>query len=83
MDDSTVQPLSSVKHRQRALIVSLTGERQLQGRLVDMGLHVGSEVEILRPSNGTSGPALVASGETRLALGYGMASQILVAIDPT
>jgi ferrous iron transport protein A len=76
------QPLTCMKPRQKAFIVALTGGREVQDRLVSMGLYVGSEVELICPCTGTDGPAVVATGETRLAIGYGMASSIMVAVDP-
>lgn len=82
MCESTVRPLTSMKPRQKGFIVALNGEIETQNRLVGMGLHIGKEVEILLPCTRDNGPAIVVAGETRLAIGYGMASQIMVAADP-
>lgn len=82
MCESSVRPLTSMKPRQKALIVALNGGIELQNRLVSMGLHIGKEVELLLPCVSGRGPTIVAAGETRLAIGYGMASQIMVAADP-
>lgn len=82
MCEATVRPLTSMKPRQKAVIVQLNGERDLQDRLVSMGLYIGKEVEILFPCTCADDPAIVAAGETRLAIGYGMASYIMVAADP-
>ena len=83
MNESSVRPLTSVKPRQKALIVALSGGSGDQHRLISMGLHVGQEVEILIPCNREDAPAVIAAGETRVAIGHGMASQIMVAADPT
>jgi len=45
-----------------------------------MGLFVGCEVEVLGGGNG--GRMVLATGDTRIALGHGMADKVLVAIDP-
>lgn len=82
MYESNVRPLTSMKPRQKAFIVALNGGVELQNRLVSMGLHVGKEVEILFPCTRFNGPTIVAAGEARLAIGYGMASRIIVAADP-
>lgn len=83
MCEANVRPLTSMKPREKAFIVALNGEMELQRRLVSMGLHVGKEVEILLPCTNVDDPTIVAAGETRVAIGYGMASHILVAGDPT
>ncbi|MFA7382419.1 MAG: transcriptional repressor [Desulfurivibrionaceae bacterium] len=58
-------------------IVSILGGREVQARLSDMGLSVGSCLEIV--SNHSSGPLIVASKGTRLAINAGLARQIMVA----
>jgi len=57
-------------------IVSLAGGRGMHQRLSSMGLSVGSEIEVIR--KGVPGPFLVASGDTRLAIGAGIAHKIMV-----
>ncbi len=64
-----------------ALVVRLAGGHGMQGRLASMGLHVGSQVRLLHAPRG-SGPALVGIGQTRLAIGRGMAERILVSPVP-
>lgn len=81
MNDNTVMSLNQLKPGQKAQVVALAGGRSVQNRLVGMGLNVGCLVEILRSPNGRGGPALVATGGTRLAIGHGMASRIIVAVD--
>lgn len=82
MSESGVRPLTSMKRREKAFIVALNGGTEFQQRLVGMGLHIGKEVELLSPCAHSDDPAVVAAGETRLAIGYGMASRIIVATDP-
>jgi len=58
-------------------IVSIMGGREVQVRLNDMGLAVGSCLEIV--SNHSSGPLIVASKGTRLAINASLAKKIMVA----
>lgn len=81
MDKPLVQPLSRVRRGKKAKVVALTGGQEFQRRLVSMGLNVGCEIEIVR-NGGSGGPTLLAMGETRLAIGHGMISRIMVTIDP-
>jgi Fe2+ transport system protein FeoA len=60
-------------------IVSLSGGRGLQQHLIDIGLGLGSGIEVIK--SGAPGPFLVAVKETRLAIGVGMARKIMVAIE--
>lgn len=64
-----------------ASVIRLAGGHGMQGRLASMGLHVGSRVRLLHAPRG-SGPALVGIGQTRLAIGRGMAERILVSPVP-
>ena len=81
MTEPSSQPLSRLKAGQGATVVALTGGRGFHSRLVSMGLNVGSGVKVIR-SHSLGGPMLIALGQTRLAIGYGMAEKIMVAIDP-
>ena len=81
MTDGTVRSLNQLKPGEKAQVVALAGGRSFQDRLVGMGLNVGSPVELIRSPNGRGGPALVAIGETRLAIGHGMVSKIIVVVD--
>jgi len=71
-------PLTTLASGQTGTVVRLGGGRAMQARLLGMGLYVGSEVHVLKAHRGSHGPTLLAVGETRLALGYGMAERILV-----
>ncbi len=81
MCETNVRPLTGMKPGEKAFIVALNGEMELQRRLVSMGLHIGKEVEILVSCTRVDDPTIVAAGDTRLAIGYGMASHIMVAGD--
>jgi ferrous iron transport protein A len=57
-------------------IVALNGGKGLTTRLTELGLNVGSDVRVVQRQGGG---ILVARGESRIALGGGMAVKILVA----
>jgi len=71
-----LMPLSSLPEGTRARIITLTGGRGLQARLISMGLNPGSEVAVV--NNTGPGPFIIASRGTRIALGFGLARRLLV-----
>ena len=81
MSGDSVKSLDKLRPGEKGMVLALAGGRAFETRLVDMGLNVGSPVELLRAPNSQGGPALVATGETRIAIGQGMASKIIVAVD--
>lgn len=62
-------------------VLALTGGREFQAKLISMGFNVGSKVIVLKTGVGGSG-LLVAAGDTRLAIGNGIAERIVVALNP-
>jgi Fe2+ transport system protein FeoA len=82
MEETGIQPLSLVKAGQKGIVVALTGGREFQNRLVSMGLNVGCELEVVHSGDGRGGPTLVATGESRIAIGHGMLDRIQIAVDP-
>lgn len=81
MSRPQIRPLNRVADGTTVSIVTLRGGREFQTRISSMGLHVGSVVQVLHSGGKTGGPTLVAAGETRLAIGQGMAEHVLVAVD--
>ncbi|MDR1958704.1 MAG: ferrous iron transport protein A [Planctomycetaceae bacterium] len=59
-------------------VVALTGSNELQGRLMGMGLLVGSTVTTLQESDRLGRPILIAVGETRIAVGKEIARTVVV-----
>jgi len=82
MDETRICTLSEVAEGSRVTVVAMRGGRAFQSRLIAMGLKVGSPVTVLRNSPRGQGPTLVAAGESRLAIGHGMAERIMVTADP-
>ena len=76
---TSIVPLALVSSGKKVKIVSIVGGRGLREHLVNMGLDVGSEIEVLK--QGKPGSFLVAVKETRLAIGQGMAQKIMVFLD--
>jgi len=68
-------PLSMAGEDVLMRIHALRAGRGLARRLTDLGLNVGSEIRIVRRQGAG---LLVARGESRIALGAGMAAKILV-----
>ena len=75
-----VLPLSTLRSGNRGTVIALQGGGGFQERITSMGLFVGCEVEVL--GGGDGGRMVLATGETRIALGHGMADKVLVAVDP-
>jgi ferrous iron transport protein A len=68
-------PLMMADEGAHLRIVALHGGKGLTTRLTELGLNVGSEVRVLQRQGGG---LLVARGESRIALGGGMAAKIQV-----
>lgn len=68
-------PLAMAAEGDEVEIFLLRGGKGLEMRLTSLGLNVGSE---LRVSQRQGGSLVVIRGETRLALGAGMAQKIMV-----
>lgn len=69
-------PLALADAGARVRIVTLSGGNGMERRLTEMGLNIGAEI-IVRQREG--GGIVVMRGETRYALGGGMAHRIMVA----
>ncbi len=76
---ASIVPLTMALPGKKMRVVSLSGGRGFQQHLVNMGLDVGSEIEVIH--HGAPGPFLVAVKETRLAIGFGMAQKIMVHVE--
>ncbi len=74
-DAMTTLPLPMLPPQQPARIIEIRAGHRLKERLAGLGLVPGGTVEVLRDNGG---PLLLAIGDTRLALGRGMAHKVLV-----
>ncbi|MCP5277757.1 MAG: ferrous iron transport protein A [Thiobacillus sp.] len=68
-------PLSMADEGDRVRVVALRGGAGLDMRMTEMGLNVGSELTVRQRQGGG---VVVSRGETRFALGGGMAHKIMV-----
>ena len=74
METKTLLPLSLLTEGETGTVVKLNGGRTFQEKMISMGITQGNTVEVL---SGTPGQALlVLIGNTRLALGFGLAHKI-------
>ncbi len=71
-------PLLLAKTGERVVIKEMTGGTIARARLAAMGLRPGDEIEVIK--NDGQGRLILARGATRLALGKGIASKILVSL---
>ena len=76
MNELKTMPLTMVFPGKKVKVISLAGGIGLGKHLADMGLSIGSEIEVF--SRGTPGPFIIGVKETRLAIGFGMARKIIV-----
>jgi len=75
MSGSVNFPLSMADEGARVRVVALRGGAGLDRRMTEMGLNVGSELTVRQRQGGG---VVVSRGETRFALGGGMAHKIMV-----
>ena len=68
-------PLTLAGAGQAVKLIQITGGGCLRRRLTELGLTPGVELKVMRDDGG---PLLLAVRDTRLALGRGMAQQIMV-----
>ena len=69
-------PLAMARTGEKVRIVGLGGGRNLDRRLSDLGLAVGSAIRVVQ--NQMTGPMIVAVHESRVGLGMGMAQKMTV-----
>ena len=74
-----ISSLSRFSHGLHGTVVDVTANTELQGRLMGMGLFVGTRFQLLRSGANTPPvPFLLAIGETRIAIDHEIAETILV-----
>lgn len=76
MNKTRIIPLAMAPSGQKFRVVSIGCGRGLQHKLISMGLGFGKEVEVIR--SGRGGPFLITVGESRIAIGRGIANKIMV-----
>jgi ferrous iron transport protein A len=71
--------LTDVKDGKTGIIISIMSGRHAAKRLADLGLTTGTEIKVLR-KHFFSGPVEIEVSGSRLVLGRGLASKIIVEI---
>lgn len=74
-NNSATYPLAMAVEGEQVTVENLRGSKNLELRLTSLGLNVGSEITISQKQGSN---LVVIRGETRLALGAGMAQKIMV-----
>jgi Fe2+ transport system protein FeoA len=70
--------LSEFPQGESGTIVDMMTDAELQGRLMGMGMFIGTQFKLLQGGLASNKPLLLAIGETRIALGTEIAKTILV-----
>jgi len=73
----SILSVTEVKEGQAGIIVSIRGGRTLTKRLADLGLTPGTEIRIIGRTL-FSGPVQIEVCGSRLVIGEGLASKIMV-----
>jgi Fur family ferric uptake transcriptional regulator len=76
---SPLMPLDSARTGERVIIKEIIGGRAVKGRLASMGFRSGDVLEII--NNEGQGRLIIGHGNTRLAIGRGMATNLIVALE--
>jgi len=71
-----VCPLSMVENGKEVEVLDIRGGFGLYQRLSRMGIYPGTRITVV--NNGRPGPVIIAVGEKRFGLGFGMAHRIFV-----
>lgn len=69
--------LTQMKEGERGRVVDIQGGWGLSRRLDDLGIRIGTEV-VKVSSQIMRGPVTVRAGNTQVAIGFGMASRVIV-----
>ena len=77
---SPLIPLDVAKAGERVVIKEIIGGRGARARLASMGYRPGDVLEVV--SNDGQGRLIVGHGNTRLAIGRGIAAKLIVALEP-
>ena len=80
MSDKKLITLANMRAGQRGKVTQIEGGRGLVGRLTVLGLRPGKTITKVS-SMLMRGPVTIRLGNSRLALGFGMANKIIVMPD--
>ena len=80
MPDGKIVTLREMRTGQRGKVVELQGGHGLVNRLSALGIRPGKKITKVS-SMLMRGPVTIQSGQTRLAIGFGMAGKIIVELE--
>lgn len=75
MKDRSIVPLAFLPVGRDAVIVDMVGGRGLYRKLTDLGFTKGAPLRVIQNDRG---PLIVALGDSRVAIGFGMAQKVMV-----
>jgi len=75
-----MMPLSMAKQGETVVVGEIMGGKDARSRLASMGIRPGDSLEVI--NNNCLGRLIVGHGNTRLALGRGIARKVLVSPEP-
>jgi ferrous iron transport protein A len=73
--EGVIVPLTMLPVGKNAVIVDVVGGEGIRRRLAEMGLIRGATIRVIKND---IGPLIIALGESRMVLGFGMAQKIMV-----
>ena len=79
MIDNTMTVLTNMRDGQSGTIISIDAGKKATKRMADLGLIPGKEIKILRKTL-FSGPVEIQVSGSRLVIGRGLASKIVVEV---
>jgi len=68
--------LTQMREGERGIVVDIHGGHRARQRLLGMGIAPGTKIVVVK--SGRPGPYIIAIGNTRIALGQGVAEKIIV-----
>jgi Fe2+ transport system protein FeoA len=77
INKKNIMSLTDIKDGQIGIIVSILGGKKASKRLADLGLTTGTEIILLRRTF-FSGPVQIEVSGSKLVIGRGLASKIMV-----
>lgn len=78
--NSLMKNLLQVSPGDSVRVIEFNGEKNLQSKLIQFGIHPGDCLRILRRAP-LGGPLLVECNEREIALGRGVAEKVIVEMD--
>ena len=69
-------PLTSLKEGEEGVVITILGGPNARSKLIAMGIAPGVVVRVIKGTG--PGPMIIGVGSSRIAIGWGIASKIIV-----